>query len=158
MWTVIFNAPMFGSSWLTINIYGYGAVEGPLRQINIANHYVGLREIKPDGMVELRLLPYAFLAAGLLLVMRMFKRTRKVATLAYIALLISLPAYVQYWLYDFGHDIQPGAAIRIEPFTPYAIGYFQVANFKIASFFHVGYWLLVVALVLSRVVEKRFGS
>lgn len=158
LWVVMFNAPMFGGSWLTIYVHGYGGVEGPIDQVNIANHYVGLRPIEPDGMVELRILPYLYVVAGLLLVLRAHGRARRLSTIAYIILLVSLPAYIQYWLYEFGHEIRPGAAIRIEPFTPYALGYFQVANFKVISFFHVGYWVLVLALVLSRVVEKRFGG
>ena len=148
-WVLEFNAPMFGTRWLTITVYGYGGVTGPLDQINVANHYVGLSELHPERMIEIKLLPLAFILAALIAAVSVWKRNKKLL-LIYIAILILVPAYFQYWLYNFGHNINwKEAAIHIEPFTPLVMGYYQIANFKAKTYFHAGYWVMVASLIIS---------
>jgi len=148
-WILEFNAPMFGRRWLTITVYGYGGVTGPLDQINVANHYVGLSELHPENMIEIKLLPLAFILSALIAAISVVKRNKKFL-LIFLAILILIPAYFQYWLYEFGHNINSEeAAINIEPFTPLVMGYYQIANFKAKTYFHVGYWLMVASLIVS---------
>lgn len=158
LWVVSFNAPMFGRTWLTITIYGSGSVEGPIQQVNIANHYVGLREIRPEEMPELQFLPSIFIVAAAAMLLSAWRLPLRVTALIYLALLIGLPAYLQWWLYGFGHNLTPGAAIRIEPFVPYVIGPYQIANFKILTYFHAGYWVLALVLLGAYLAERRWGG
>ena len=60
-------------------------------------------------------------------------------------------------LYDYSHNLDPQAAIKVPPFTPPLLGTEQVGNFTvnsypdIASFALIGFGLLMaVAIFLSR--------
>ncbi len=156
-WVIKFNAPLYGQKWLEITIYGYGATQGPIDQINIANHYVGLPEIHPEEMLEIKVLPLVFISATVISALMVFrKEKRRALAILYVLLLLSIPAYFQYWLYDFGHSINyETAAIKIKPFTPLVIGAYQIANFKAVAYFHLGYWLLVASFILAYKVERK---
>lgn len=154
-WVLSFNAPIFGQKWLSITVYGYGMVEGPLDQINIANHYVGLSEINPNEMLELKLLPFLFIILTALIILNIFKKLSfKLMMYIYILSLVFMIVYFQFWLYKFGHQINSNAPIPIEPFTPYVMGSYSVANFSAVAYFHAGFWLLMLVLVLVFYGEK----
>jgi hypothetical protein len=62
-----------------------------------------------------------------------------------------------YRLYSYGHNLDPKAAVRIEPFTPPVFGFKPVGQFKVWSYPDVGSYafgmfaiLLVIAIWLSR--------
>lgn len=156
IWVIEFNAPMFGQRWLRIEIFGNGVVIGPIDQINIANHYVGLPEIHPDEMIEVKILPYIFILQATLLSLAYLLKYRRIFIILYIFISISIPAYLQYWLYLFGHNINyKVAAIKIEPFTPLVIGGYQIANFKIVTYLHIGYWSLIIPLIITYYMVKN---
>jgi uncharacterized membrane protein len=149
LWVLEFNAPMFGARWLRITLYGYGAVEGPLDQINIANHYVGLPEIDPATMIEVRLLPLFFPVIGVLNGLIVFTKKRiKQLFIVSILVVLAIPIYFQYWLYNYGHSIGGEAPVKIEPFTPPVMGSYTIANFNAVAYFHVGFWIIVASLIL----------
>jgi len=154
-WTLNFNAPMFGQKWLKVSVWGTGGVTGPLDQINIANHYVGLSPIEPQNMIEVKLLPIAFIISSVLLALMLFTNmNRRLLIIIYLIILLSLPAYFQYWLYNYGHNISSEAAIDIEPFTPLVMGSYQIANFKTTTYFDIGFWLMVIPLILALLVKR----
>jgi hypothetical protein len=47
-------------------------------------------------------------------------------------------------LYGYGHDLDPTAPIRLEPFTPAILGTKQIANFAIASHPRGATWLIAL--------------
>jgi len=53
-----------------------------------------------------------------------------------------------YRLYTYGHDLDPRAPMRIQPFTPLLIGVKKIANFTEYSFPQAGAYLLIVSVVL----------
>jgi hypothetical protein len=63
------------------------------------------------------------------------------------------------WLYHYGHDLDPRAAIKLQVFTPPVIGFKQMANFKVWSYPGLGTWLLGVAWALGpiAVLAERYG-
>lgn len=157
-WTLNFNAPLFGQKWLKISVWGTGSVTGPLDQINIANHYVGLSPIEPQKIIEVKLLPLIFIISSAILALILFTKGKtKTFIIVYLIILLGLPAYLQYWLYNYGHNISGEAAINIEPFTPLVMGSYQIANFKTTTYFDIGFWLIVIALILA-ILVKRYGE
>jgi copper chaperone NosL len=56
------------------------------------------------------------------------------------------------WLYRFGHELDPKAAIKLEAFTPPLIGYKTMANFKTLSLPGAGSILLGIAWALGPLV------
>ena len=53
-------------------------------------------------------------------------------------------------LYRYGHELAPGAPVKVDPFMPPLFGYQQIANFEVYSYPKAGSYLLFgVALLLA---------
>ncbi|MBA4180210.1 MAG: hypothetical protein C0506_06425 [Anaerolinea sp.] len=150
LWKLELVAPQYPKG-LFITAYGY-QMTGDITEVNGLNHYVGLKPLEPNSIVELKLFPFGVAAIlGVLLVGAFKFRTRRQRALSVLAAL-SLPLFMladlQYWLYDYGHDINPEAALTIEPFTPKVLGNTRVMNFHSVTTVTTGFWLLVLAVAL----------
>ncbi|HZN40351.1 MAG TPA: hypothetical protein VFD82_16210 [Planctomycetota bacterium] len=66
--------------------------------------------------------------------------------LSMIAAFISVTAFGRFlcMLWEFGHELDPKAAVTIEPFMPVVFGSKQVANFMTHSMPQLGSWLMGV--------------
>lgn len=116
-------------------------IRGDIAEINLLNHYIGMAQISDDYFRELQVIPALFglialSAAGAALVRRTW------ATAAPLALMAGTAAY-GFWsmrtrLYQFGNDLDPMAAIDIEPFTPAMIGSHTIAQFASYAYFSWG--------------------
>lgn len=158
LWALSFSAPRHGNEWKTIIVYGTGTVQGPIDEVNKANQYVGLEQIRPADMIALKLIPLTYILAAIFIGLGGWRLSiRKTAPL-YLALLLSVPIGIQYWLYTFGHNINPNAPIALDPFTPYVVGSYVVANFTIVAYLHAGYFLLVGAFAAWYYLNKKVGS
>lgn len=158
LWSLRVHPAFMGQKWLDIDVWGYGAVTGPLDSLNIANHYVGLKDIKPEEMIELRLLPllYPLMAVVNGLILFGDEAKYRIGKWLGLATLLGVVGYFQWWLYRYGHDIDPQLArIEIDPFTPYVTGYYKIANFEIIAFFNIGYIILLVSYILSLYMRRR---
>ena len=132
-------------------------IVGDVGELNALNHYIGMIPISDGFFPELRLLPLAFGAVAAACLGAAFIRRRWVAALP-LGLMVALAVY-GFWsmwrrLYQFGHDLDPTAAIRIDPFTPPMLGENQIAQFATYAYFDWGTILpltagAVVALVLA---------
>ncbi|ABO09346.1 hypothetical protein [Pyrobaculum calidifontis] len=159
-WSTYLSSPIFGYTrqvYIKVMLAGYVDYTPPdaLMQLNIAHHYVGLPPLEPEKMIELKLIPLlpAGLAAVYILYMLGKIRLRWVALITYLALIGGV-AYFQYWLYNLGHSIQPGAPIKVEPFTPIVMGTYQIANFTAFNILDVGFWLLAAAPIFAYLGER----
>ncbi len=56
---------------------------------------------------------------------------------------------LQWWLYRYGHNLDPAAPVRVDPFTPRVIGSTRVVNFDSEATVAVGFWLMVLAAVVA---------
>jgi hypothetical protein len=155
LWALSFNAPVVGHVWKTIIVYGTGSVQGSLDEVNKANQYVGLQQIRPVDVLALKLIPLTYILAAIFIVLGGWRLSLEKTTLVYVILLLSIPLGIQYWLYAFGHNINPDAPIALDPFTPYVVGSYEVANFMIVAYLHVGYFLLVGTFAASYFVNKK---
>ena len=52
---------------------------------------------------------------------------------------------VQWWLYTFGHSLDPKAPIRLQPFTPLVLGSSKLGNFVTSSTMSWGVVCLLAA-------------
>ena len=130
-------------------------IRGDIREINALNHYIGMTPISDDFFTELRLLPIAFGLTAAAALLAGFVR-RPWATIPPLAAMGLLAGYgfwsMQRRLYQFGHDLDPQAAITITPFTPPMLGENQIAQFASYSYFSWGTVLPIIAGVLLAVV------
>ncbi|HEY3495918.1 MAG TPA: hypothetical protein VGK73_14570, partial [Polyangiaceae bacterium] len=64
-----------------------------------------------------------------------------------------------YWLYRFGHDLNPRAPLRLEPFTPAMFGNGVIGQFMTFARPELGFWLALacvgLAVLLVALRERR---
>jgi len=60
-------------------------------------------------------------------------------------------------LYTYGHNLDPTASIKVEPFTPPLFGTKQIANFSVTSFPDFGSFALAAfsILLLAAIIWSR---
>jgi nitrous oxidase accessory protein len=147
LWTMTLLAPQYPGG-LHMTAYG-DRFEGAVREINILNHYIGMKPIEQDTVLELKLFRPAMLltiAAVLVLAVLPLPHWLKVVEGFAIWLLpLGFIADLQWWLYRYGHSMDPLAPLRLEPFTPRVFGTTKVMNFHNEADFAIGFWLLVAA-------------
>jgi hypothetical protein len=150
IWEARLSAPQYPLG-LSLTAGGQG-VSGDIREINELNHYVGMAAFDPSDAPETVLWGWAILMALVAVgVATAFDVRHPLARLARIGLwLIPLGALadVQYRLYQYGHNVQPDAPIRLDPFTPLVVGPTHVLNFTTWSFPGGAIWCLFGAAFL----------
>lgn len=159
LWHIGLDAPQYPEGigmYVWINTIT-GQKPNDLHSINGLNHYIGMKAIVPDAIPELRLMPR--IVAGLLAVglaaaalgrrSLLFGWTALFAVVAAVGL-----ADFWYWGYDYGHDLDPTAAIKIPGFSyqPPILGSKQLLNFTAHSWPGVGGCAIAIALGIAVVL------
>src|SRR6516225_4649865 len=150
---------------LVLKIYSYTLQGGDtpnrddLREINSLNHYIGMRPLLESDFSEFKWLPFG-IGAFVLLALRAiaFGKMSKLVDLVVMFLYFALFSLWSFGhrLYQYGHVLDPTAAIKVTPFTPPIIGTQQIANFTVNNypgpatyFIAASLLLMLVALLLS---------
>ena len=134
-----------------------------LENINGLNHYIGMKEIVPESIPELKIMPY------LMIFMILFGLTagilgKRSLVYTWILLFIIMAAIGMYdfymWEYDYGHNLNPQAAIKIPgmAYQPPLIGSKMLLNFNAISMPHIGTYILAFAVMLSAaalIIDKK---
>lgn len=156
LWRMSFYSNQFPDG-LRLRIYCHRlegartASRDDLREINNLNHYIGMRPLLESEFSEFRWLP---LLVGFFVLFAW-----RVAVIGKIsALLDTTVAFIYFglfslWsfyrrLYEYGHNLDPQAAFKVEPFTPPLLGVKQIANFTVYSYPDVAAILLVAFALL----------
>lgn len=125
-----------------------------LENINGLNHYIGMKEIVPDAIPELKIMPFIILFMILFGLINAFTGKRFLVY-SWIALFIILAAIGLYdfymWEYDYGHNLNPHAAIKIPgmAYQPPLIGSKMLLNFNAISMPDISFYILVVTVLLA---------
>jgi hypothetical protein len=153
LWKISMKAPQYPKG-LSMEIYAHkleGGHEGrDIQEINTLNHYIGMHKIDRAELSELDWIPFALLALALLtLRCAAIGNVRSLIDLLVVSGFVacySLGRFV-YKLYVFGHNLDPKAPLKVEPFTPAIFGEKQIANFHTESYPQLGSYLIGVFLV-----------
>lgn len=161
LWHIALKAPQYPEG---LGMYIWASkITGDLRSINGLNHYIGMKEIHPEAIPELRLMgPIVAGLIGLGLVAAAWGRRGGLylwTTLFLVGALVGLADFWR-WGYDYGHNLDPEAAIKIPgmSYQPPLIGPKQLLNFQATSWPALAGWLAIGALALAfvlTVVEWR---
>lgn len=152
LWQATLYAPQYPGGLRTV-AWGHD-VGGDLGEVNALNHYVGLGVFDPADVPEMALWPLALLAgvAAALLAVLVARRWPRRLALAYLwTLPIGVLAATQYRLHEFGQDVTPGAAFRVDPFTPWVVGRTTVWNFETWAWPGLGLGAIALAAALVTV-------
>lgn len=155
LWNLTMFAPQY-SDGLRLDIYSYTLVGGrggqDIREINVLNHYIGMRDLAITDFTEFKWMPFAFGGFALIFLRAVFFGTMKELVDA-VVLFCYFGAFSMwsfaFKLYKYGHELAPNAAFKVQPFTPPVFGYAKIANFEVYSYPQAGtYCLLGVGLLL----------
>lgn len=156
LWRIDLEAPQYPEGiGMLIRLHTVtGVKEQDLDNINGLNHYIGMKAIVPDAIPELRWMPWIVgaLAAGALLVALVRRRAALVAWLvAFLALGLAGLADFWKWGYEYGHELDPEAIIKIPGmvYQPPLLGTKQLLNFTAHSWPALGAWCLGLAFALG---------
>ena len=159
LWHIGLDAPQYPEGigmYVWINTIT-GQKPNDLHSINGLNHYIGMKAIVPDAIPELRLMPR--IVAGLIglgLLAAMLGRRAWLYGWTALLALIAAAGLVDfwYWGYDYGHDLDPTAAIKIPGFSyqPPVLGSKQLLNFTAHSWPGIGGWAIAIALITAVVL------
>jgi copper chaperone NosL len=164
LWNLTMFAPQYPDG-LRLDIYSYkldGGNRGQdVKEINVLNHYIGMRDLVADDFTEFKWLPFVVGALGLL-----FLRAAVHGTMSQLVDVLVLYLYFAafavwsfgYKLYSYGHSLAPTAAVKVPPFMPPLFGSKQLANFEVYSYpapasYALG--LVVLALLASMFLAWR---
>jgi copper chaperone NosL len=135
LWHYDFSAPQYPEG-LPMTIY-INHLGGRIDLVNELNHYVGMLKIDEKSFPELTVMPWlvALLCAGGIAAAASRRLWAVGAWLVVFAVasLILLGDF-WWWLYAYGHYLDPHAAIRIAPFMPRLFGSYGMMNFHIVSY------------------------
>jgi copper chaperone NosL len=156
----LYDMTMFAPQYpegLRLHIYSYklegGHAGQDLKEINVLNHYIGMRDLAADDFGEFKWIPFVVGGLGLL-----FLRAAVLGKLSDLVDILVLYLYFglfslwsfAYRMYWYGHHLSPTAAVKVAPFTPPLFGYSKLANFEVYSYPGVGsYALAGVAVLLA---------
>ncbi len=165
LWRMSFYSNQY-TDGLKLTIYAYqldGAKTSnrdDLREINALNHYIGMKPLLESEFSEFIWLPFAI--GGLMILALRAMVLGKMSKLVDVFVLFAWFGLYSFWsfyhrMYLYGHNLDPQAAIKVEPFTPPMLGTEIVGNFTvysypdIASFALIAFGLLMfVAIWFSR--------
>jgi copper chaperone NosL len=117
----------------------WGHTEHDITNINILNHYIGMKPIDPATVGVLTIMPWvvAFLIGSALVVAAIGRRWLVASWLVAFLVLGTAGLYEFYsWNYDYGHNLSPTAPIKIPGMTyqPPLLGTKQLLNMSTSSY------------------------
>lgn len=159
LWSMTMVAPMYPDG-LHLHVFAnrFGGSNDPnvndLAEINTLNHYIGMAELHAENFPELMILPIAFALALGLALLAVYRSSRLTLwlTLGLLGLVGTGGLATAYGrLYQYGHQLDPLAPVKVDPFTPVMLGTNQLANFVTTGYFNVGGYLMMAACTLIAV-------
>jgi copper chaperone NosL len=141
LWSIRIVAPQYNDGLgMYIGVRDIvGHTEHDIQNINILNHYIGMKPIIPAEVTPLELMPYALalLLGGALLAMLVARRWAVAGWLVAFTL-IGLAGFYEFWSwnYDYGNNLSPDAPIKVPgmTYTPPLIGTKTLLTIRASSY------------------------
>jgi hypothetical protein len=165
LWRMELVAPQYPEG-LVLHAYGYkfagdsASYYDDIREINGLNHYIGMAPIEEATEMSLFLPAVAALmivtiAGSFIAWKRRLIRALMIA--GFWAMPVFFVADLQYWLYHYGHSMDPEAPLNPGSFTPKVFGSTKVWNFHSETSFEVGFYLMVAAALVITLIPPMLG-
>jgi len=151
-WWIKLYAPQYPKGLkIVISLTG---VSGDAREVDILNHYIGMASLTKAATLERQWAAYGVGLLAVLVVALMLLAGRKLGRLLAMAGFAFPAAFIAdsfYWMYRFGHNLNPEAPIHLPPFTPQLFGNGKIGQFMTFASPSTGFWMAVAAFALLAV-------
>ncbi|MDI1356149.1 MAG: nitrous oxide reductase accessory protein NosL [bacterium] len=173
IWQIDLDAPQYPEG-LNLKIWA-DKLAGDVDIINGLNHYIGMKTLHAENFIEFHVLKYIILFWALFALLTTVLGRKKILYLLFFSFLaFGIIAMADFWRweYNYGHDLDPHAAIIVPgmSYQPPLIGFKQLLNFGAFSIPDIGGWLyiasgalmltavLIESKILSRLRKKKVAS
>jgi copper chaperone NosL len=170
LWKITLKAPQYPTHDLGMYIYLNDIKPihtNDLKNINILNHYIGMKEIVKEEFIEFKYMPMIFFSILFLGLIALLINRRSVLifwfTYVISACLIGLYDFY-IWEYNFGHNLDPNAAIKIPgmSYQPPFLGTQTLLSIEASSYPSLGSLCLFIGLTVAIIAiffykEKKNG-
>jgi len=162
LWRIELTAPQYPEG-LVLQLHA-DKLGGNVDIINGLNHYIGMKTLHAENFIEFSVLKYIFIGfavLGLLCLIVGKKKGLYAFFISFIVFVVLAAADFYRWNYNYGHDLNPDAAIKVPgmAYQPPLLGYKQLLNFGAYSIPDIGGWMLTAAgllLFIAVAKEARF--
>ena len=146
-WQLKLNAPQYPNGLYVVAYVNQ--MTGDVSEIDGLNHYIGMRPLREAAQFEQSISVIGIIAIAMLILAAAFVHSKWAALLALPALLLPVffLADLQFWLANFGMNLDPNAALSssIKPFIPPVLWKGTIAQFSTVPRLLTGFWLAVTA-------------
>lgn len=162
-WRLKLNAPQYPAG-LYVTAY-VNRMTGDVSEIDGLNHYIGMRPLAEAAVLEQSISVFGIVALALLILAAVFIHNKWAVLLTLPALLLPVffLADLQFWLANFGLNLDPTAALSssVDPFVPPVLWTGTIAQFSTVPRLLSGFWfslwasgLILVGLFFHRRAYK----
>lgn len=156
VWKITLEAPQYPDGvhmHIWINKIG-GKEKGTLQNVNILNHYVGMKHIDPESIPELGYFPFVIIGMSVIGIILAFKGNGKwwISWAVLLVILGCLGIFDFYlWEYNYGHNLSPEAPIKIPgmAYQPPLFGSKMLLNFNAKSYPGLGSLFIAISIFLA---------
>lgn len=161
LWQIDLDAPQYPEG-LGLKIHA-DKLAGDVDIINGLNHYIGMKTLHAEDFIEFTILKYIIYFYALFSLVTAVIGSKKVLyTVFTLFVLFGIVAMVDFWRweYDYGHDLDPTAAIIVPgmAYQPPLIGFKQLLNFGAYSIPDIGGWLFIASglcMLIATLIETN---
>lgn len=152
-WKFQVKAPQYPKG-LSLTAY-LNHLEGDIREIDMLNHYIGMRPLGQAAKVEKKLALPGLASLGLIFLSMLFFRKRSIFVVLVHLAVVLLPFIfvldLYLWLRHFGLNLDSHAPFKnvVKPFVPAVIGSGKIAQFQSYAYFEKGFYLSLCAALLA---------
>lgn len=149
-WKLTLFAPQYpGNLRVWVGVFGLG---GDVREVNGLNHYIGMRPLDKAAIIELAIAPWGMAAFTLIALAAAFTRKKWLnwALLLPIGFPLIFLTDVSFWLWYFGNNLDPHAALNrsVAPFTPVVLFWSHVGQFSVYAMVQAGFAVCTAGSVM----------
>lgn len=156
MWKITLLAPQYPEG-VSMHIYIHkigGDSPSTLQNINILNHYVGMKFIEPESIPELKYFPFIIMGMiGFAVIAAFVNNKYMFLAWGIVMMLLAIAGLYDFylWEYDYGHNLSDKAPIKIPgaSFQPPVFGTKLILNFTAKSYPHIGGYFATLSIILS---------
>ncbi|MCC6435901.1 MAG: cytochrome C [Acidimicrobiales bacterium] len=133
---------------------GLSGITGDVAEIDILNHYIGMMKMSTAASLERAMSVYIVSIAALGTLAGVIATGKRLGWLG-VAVALGLPlgflVDTTYWMYRFGHELEPQAPLKFSPFMPVLVGKGTIGQFHTTAWPAAGFWMAIAASLMVAV-------